>query len=255
MEGRRRYRNPPIEEALCEFHFDPSEEWDLTIPGKLHTALGDEYSGKPRHQNEVQLGVAVQDGKPAALQHDKALRKVLLVTNDDTRMVGIGRDVVSVHMLRPYQGIADLSEGGWDEFRGRIHRTLDAYWKVAEPNGVKRIGIRYVNRINIPRESANLEDYLRYTSPVVPELPNRVRQYVSRTEFVYDNEVRLILSQANIPSPSSVQVLLDLDMIWQAETAIGKSDAVKMVQDLRDRERSAFEAIITDKTRRLFDAE
>ena len=39
MQGRRRYRNPPIEEALCEFYFDPSEEWDLTIPGKLHTSL------------------------------------------------------------------------------------------------------------------------------------------------------------------------------------------------------------------------
>lgn len=255
MEGRRRYRNPPIEEALCEFHFDPSEEWDLTIPGKLHTALGDEYSGKPRHQNEVQVGITVQDGKPAALQHDEGLKRVLLVTNDDTRMVGIGRDVVSIHMLRPYQGTADPSEGGWDEFRRRIQRTLDAYWKVAEPNGVRRVGIRYVNRINIPQESANLEDYLRYTLPDVPELPNRVRQYVSRTEFVYDDEVRLILSRANIPNANSIQILLDLDVIWQTETAIGKSDSVKMAQDLRDRERAAFEAIITDKSRRLFDAE
>lgn len=37
MDTRRRYRNPPIEEALCEFYFDPSEEWDLTIPGKLRS--------------------------------------------------------------------------------------------------------------------------------------------------------------------------------------------------------------------------
>lgn len=61
MDTRRRYRNPPIKEALCEFHFDPSEESDLTIPGKLHSKLGDEYSGKPRQQNVVQVRLSMRD--------------------------------------------------------------------------------------------------------------------------------------------------------------------------------------------------
>lgn len=255
MEGRRRYRNPPIEEALCELYFDPSEEWELTIPGKLHTALRNEYSGKPRHQNVVQVGLTVQDGKPAAFQHEEGLRRVLLVTEDGTRMVGIGPDVVSVHMLRPYQGTASPTEGGWEEFRERIQQTLDAYWKVTEPNGVKRIGIRYVNRIDIPQESVNVEDYLKCTLPVVPGLPEQVSQHVSRTEFVYDNGARLILSQANLPSSNSTQILLDIDIIWRTGTAIEKNKIVEMVQYLRDQERSAFEAIITDKARELFDAE
>ena len=43
MQERRRYRNPPIEEALCEFRFKPGRDWDLTIPGKLQAAIGEEY--------------------------------------------------------------------------------------------------------------------------------------------------------------------------------------------------------------------
>ncbi len=42
MNQRRRYRNPPIEEALCEFRYPPGQEWDLTIPCKFYLRLGDE---------------------------------------------------------------------------------------------------------------------------------------------------------------------------------------------------------------------
>ena len=59
---RRRYGNPPIEEALVEFRFAPGQEWDLTIPGKLHQheLIGAEYSGKPRQQNTIEA--ALQTG-------------------------------------------------------------------------------------------------------------------------------------------------------------------------------------------------
>ena len=46
------------------------------------------------------------------------------------RMVGIGPDVLSVHMLRPYQDPDKAEEGGWVEFRPRIETALGAYWKV-----------------------------------------------------------------------------------------------------------------------------
>ena len=255
MDTRRRYRNPPIEEALCEFHFDPSEEWDLTIPGKLHSKLGDEYSGKPRQQNVVRVGLAVRNGQPSALQHGERLVRVQLITDDGKRIVGVGPDVVSVHMLRPYHRTADRS-GGWEEFRSRIQQTLDAYWMVAKPNGVKRIGVRYLNRIGIPQGPADIGEYLRCALPVVPELPPRMSEYVSRTELSYEDGVRLILSQARISSSTDdAQIVLDLDVIWETEAAVGKDIAMEKAQDLRDRERSAFEAVITDKSRELFDAD
>lgn len=42
MRQPRRYSNPPIEEAVCEFRFLPAEEWDLTMPGRLQSEIGDE---------------------------------------------------------------------------------------------------------------------------------------------------------------------------------------------------------------------
>ncbi len=146
MNLRRRYSNPPIIEALCEFHFKPGLDWNLTMPGKLHTELGDDYTGKPRHQKSVELGVQFHEGSPRNVQLGEGPNRVQLVTENEKRIVGIGPNVLSVHMLRPYQDTRLHAEkSGWDEFQLRIVKALETYWKVAKPEGVKRIGVRYIN--------------------------------------------------------------------------------------------------------------
>ena len=39
--ARRKYRNPPIEEAVCDIQFEPGSEWDPTMSGALRKAQGD----------------------------------------------------------------------------------------------------------------------------------------------------------------------------------------------------------------------
>ena len=49
----------------------------------------------------MQVGLHVQEGNPANVQYGEGLAKVQLLTKDGTRLVGVGPDVLSVHMLRP----------------------------------------------------------------------------------------------------------------------------------------------------------
>ncbi len=256
MDQRRRYKNPPIEEALCELRFMPGREWDLTIPGKLQTEFGDEYSGKPREQKALEFGLDVREGKPANLRYGEGLARVQLVTKEGRRMVGVGPDVLSVHMLRPYQDPVCPASSGWDEFKLRISAALDAYWKVAEPDGVCRIGIRYINKIVVPQERIRVEEYLVCALPEVSELPDNLSNFVSRVEYLYQDSVRLVLSQGLISVPSApTSLLLDLDVIWENTEPVDRDVALEKAYDLRARERVAFEAVITDKAREIFDAD
>ena len=157
MKQHRRYKNPPIEEALCEFRFAPAPDWDLTIPSKLQAALGDEYSGKPEEQKIVRVGLHVQEGKPANLEYAKGFAKVQLVAKERTRLVGVGPDTLSVHMLHPYQDTSNYQKGGWEEFEPRIEAALEAYRTVIESSCIDRIGVRYINKIVIPLGSVRIE--------------------------------------------------------------------------------------------------
>ncbi len=256
MCQRRRYKNPPIEEAVCEFRFKPGRDWDFTIPGKLQTELGDEYTGKPQQQTVVEVGLEAQEGKPSNLRYNEGLARIHLVTKAGKRMVGVGPDVLSVHMLRPYQNPDKTEESGWVEFRPRIETALGAYWKVAEPMSVCQIGMRYINKIIVPQKRAEVSSYLTCALPEVSGLPDSLKNFMSRVEYAYPDDVRLVVSQGSIEaSPDHVGFLLDLNVIWEGATPLVCDEALKKVSALRTLERTAFETVITDKTRELFDAD
>ena len=255
MPQRRRYKTPPIEEALCELRFVPGQQWDLTIPGKLQAQLGDEYSGKPREQKALQIGMKVREGKPENLQFGEGLTRVQLVTEDGTRMVGVGPDVVSIHMLHPYQNPMHPERSGWDEFEPRISTALNAYWSVAEPRGVSRVGMRYINKIAIPERIVKVENYLKCALLEADGLPEDYSNFSSRVEYLYKDKVRLVLSYGLLDlTPEMITILLDLDVIWEGNESVDRCEASNIAGDLRERVRAAFEAAITNKARELFDA-
>ena len=250
MQRRCSYKNPPIEEALCELRFTPGQDWDFTIPGKLHTELGDEYDGKPQEQKALEVELKARGDEPADLRYSEGIARVHLVTKDGKRIVGIGPDALSVHMLRPYQDIPE--QGGWSEFRQRIEKALDAYWKVAQPKGVNRVGIRFINKIIIPQNKGTIADYLKCALPVVNGLPDRLNGSASRVDYSYEDGIRLVLSYWSINESSNQVLFLDLDLIWENTEPIVRDEAMLKVDDLHTRERDAFETVITDEARRLF---
>ena len=255
MSKRRRYKNPPIEEALCEFRFEPGMGWDPTIPGKLQVELGNEYTGKPRQERLVEVELGSKEGSPPNLRLHEGLEKVQLVKENGKRMVGIGPDILSIHMLHPYQDTSNPQASGWDEFEPRISAALAAYRSISEPTGVRRIGVRYINKIIIPQKSVRIEDYLRCALPDISGLPDRLNNFMSRIDCVYEDGVHLVLSQGPVNAPlDHVAFLLDLDVIWESSEPLALDKALERVNDLRVREREAFETVITDKARELFDA-
>ncbi len=255
MQIPRRYKTPPIEEALCEFRFKSERDWDLTIPGKVHTKLN-EYTGTPRQQMTVGLELAQKKGAPAQVRHSEELDRVQLFTENNKRIVGVGPDVLSIHMLRPYQDAENPEHSGWKEFQPRISVALDAYWEVAEPTGVHRISIRYINKIEIPQGRIEIEDYLKCALPSVQGLPDHLNNFMSRVDYAYENNTRLVLSQGLVDAPlGSIALLLDLEVLWENPDPVAKTEALEKAGDLRELEREAFETVITDNARRLFDAD
>ena len=56
----RKYNNPPLIEALCEFQFIPTEPYDSTIPGLFYTQIKGDF---PEKQEQSGIGFTVQDRK------------------------------------------------------------------------------------------------------------------------------------------------------------------------------------------------
>jgi uncharacterized protein (TIGR04255 family) len=242
MEGslvseRRQYKNPPIQEALVEFQFE-SSDWDMTIPGRLHQELASTYDGKPQQQR-IALEASGAEGELNAVQ---PIGRVQLPDRDRTKLVTVSHNVVSAHVLYPYPG--------WDTFRVLVQQAFAAYVRVASPSAVRRIGLRYINKVTLPPDLADLGRYFTgvATQPSVAGIPRK--HFVHRDEFLYDDEAQLLLTFAQLPKePASL--LLDLDLVWPQKVDLDR--ATDVVESLRERERVAFEQLITNDLREIFD--
>ena len=253
MTQGQRYGKPPIEEAVCELRFKSDQDWDFTVPGRLYTKLENEYPGKPRDQKAVAIGLDIQEGGPANMKYNEGLVGVQLLSKNQKRMVGVGPNRLTIHMLKPYQD-PDIEIDGWEDFKSRIEVALYTYWDVAKPEGICRVGIRYINKIIIPEQEADIKEYFQITFPNVEELPKKLTRFVNQVEYDYEDDVCLILSQgyADVSQERSRELLLDLDVIWSPHEPVPQKRALAMTDVLHSREIEAFEAIITDKTRELF---
>jgi uncharacterized protein (TIGR04255 family) len=57
---------PPLVEAVCEFRFAPTDQWDLTVPGRLYDRIRHEFPLREQAQSfALQLGEGAQPVEPA----------------------------------------------------------------------------------------------------------------------------------------------------------------------------------------------
>jgi uncharacterized protein (TIGR04255 family) len=255
VEDRRQYRNPPIREALCEIRFAAASGWDLTVPGLIYSQIRGSYPSKPVSASVLQAGVNAegQDAEPGptiVIRTDAP--RVQFKSEDGLRIIAVGENVVSAHILAPYTA--------WEEFRQQIREAIDVYLATVQEAKVIRVGLRYINQIEIPTGIVELDDYFTSAPKPPPGLPQRLAAFITREEGIYeDAPVRLITTFATADAEDAKsRFTLDLDVVreWDDASVFGETDElISIIDDLRVRERQAFESLITDRSRELFDAD
>jgi len=167
---------------------------------------------------------------------------------DEKALIQVGPDLVAINHLKPYPT--------WQEFLPLIQRGFDAYCKAAAPKGVRRIGLRYINRIEIPGQSIELEDYFEFRPFVGSQLPQDFGPFIVGIQVPYEDSrdtLRLQLANASVETPNTVAVMLDLDYFLARPGEVPLDDVFEWVDVAHNRVEEAFEACITDRLRQMFE--
>ena len=134
--------------------------------------------------------------------------------------------------------------------------ALAAYIAIAKPLGAKRIAVRYVNQIKLWAGNIELSDYFQVPLGAPDGLDFTISSFFVRYEAIRPDNIKLIQSFASVPS-EIVTVILDLDVIREGSYRAPnlEQQLLHEVDSLREVEREAFEAAVTDKLREVFDAD
>lgn len=248
--NRRQYKNPPISEAVCAVRFVPNADWDLTYPALFYAKVKSEYDGKTREQKLVNLEPSPKDVQQIGSQGMAVneISRLQFVTKDERKIISLYQDDLAISVLRPYPG--------WEVFRPTIANAFDTYVSVVNPSGIRRIGFRYINQVQV---NGGLDDLLRCFTSSPPPLPNastKIQNFGSRVDYVFSDEpIKIAVTIARLIAPEEKSAaLLDVDLTWEwLGEALSIENAMGRIDELRVRERGAFESLITDHARELFD--
>lgn len=243
---KKKYKNPPIVEALCEFQFIPNQPWDTTVPDLIYEKIKETFPDKKPY-----IGINIQlHPTEKCVEHklESVPPLIQFYKSDKTALIQVAQDLLVVNQLKPYPT--------WDEFKPLIINIFNIYREMANPKGFKRIALRYINNINFPIEKIELKDYFKYY-PVVPDnMPNLMGAFFTRVACSYENDQEnLILSLGSMLSkePNNTSLMLDIDYTMITPEYISFDNLSEWLEKAHERIENTFESCITDKLRKTFE--
>lgn len=240
----RKYNDPPLVEAYCDFQFIPRQQWDMTIPGVIYEKIKKDF---PIKQQQVTFGVGLSPKNGGVEQKVHATQKMQFYDVAKTTLIQVGTDLLTVNHLKPYPT--------WDVFKPIILDNLKIYQEIAQPNGLKRMELRYVNKIHFEQEEVKLEDYFSYYPYFGPDLPQHHDSFLVRTEVPQENKQdRLIMTLGTLvpEKPELILFVLDLSYVMMFPAQMTLEQISNWIEHAHDVVEAIFEACITENSRILF---
>lgn len=226
-----RYNAPPLREAVCEFIFGDTSAWDLTVPGKIFSALKTRYGAEPA---------------TAPSSNRASESRIELRSATSTEFVRYGESTLSVYVGVGY--------GGWRAFRQQVLEALNSYLELARPERIVRVRLRYTNRTEFP-QSINLDDFFIFGFDIPVLQTSAIFDFAVNVGCgLKSNEnavLTLAISSADAEA-SKVAIRFDLEVYERLDEPAEADFIMRHVDDSKKELSAAFEASITDRLREMY---
>lgn len=249
MASIRRLERPPITEALVDLRAAPRRPLDAAALRRLKEIVGDRFP-KVTQRNALGLEVDVRGAIPTVDRKVNGLRGFFFESADGRDIAQFRVDGFTYNRLKPYEGGDQLVE--------RALELWSTYVSVADPQGVARIAMRYINHVQLPPEG-DFDEYLTAAPPPPQGLAGAIGSFLSRVTVIDTPTSRqAIVTQSAEPAPDgkAYRLLIDVDAAQVSSSDIGLRTERESVRDsllmLRETKNTAFFGAVTEKTLELF---
>lgn len=233
----RPLKSPPLVEALVEFRFAPTSEWDWTIPGRLFERIRDEFPTRVEVRPFVMVG-AGPGGPPESAPPVPAPERLQFKRADGTAMVQVGPRLMVVNHLKPYPN--------WENFRDLVLKIFDIHASVTGPLPIARIGMRYIN--HLPSRTLDLEKEITILAPVRTIMDAPFNHFYQRYDLQIEEPKGTLVHQCGTAFAGTEMVtMLDLDFFSTEPGEASDSDGLRAWLDsAHDRIEEAFRSSLSD---------
>jgi uncharacterized protein (TIGR04255 family) len=238
----------PIVEAVIEIRTRAEAPWE---EGPITQALKQRLADYPdlRGQHAGMLKVTMRGtSTPEQQFEDQGWRGLHFKSADERHVVQCNRDSFVFSRLAPYQS--------WEQFSREGLRLWQVYLEVARPSQAQRIGLRFINRIEMAPDEMRYEDYIQ----PAPEPPKGMdlpfHHFVHHDVLAVPDHTYAINVIRTIQHPTDMNqglaVILDIDAFTTVSMELTPGLLGKCLPEMRWLKNKVFFGSVTKKALETF---
>lgn len=237
------YGSPPIVLAVVEVRFADElsasslkKASDWLVPRYVNYALEEQVEAQVDFSTRITKFIEIGG-------HHK------FASSDLTQESSISKSNVTWSQRAPYEG--------WDHFYDRVALELRAISKAILPRPIARLGLRFINRIDIPPSRPDYfpyEDYFNFRIESNENLePCTHFQWLITKTFPDEGLTAIVQSAILAPEiPGLVSVSLDIDLGAELDVPRRVDDILLKLVQMRHKKNEIFEAAVTAKAKERY---
>ena len=238
------YKYPPVTEAVIGINF--ADDLSKALLKSVSDKLAKNYPVHQPLQNiSVKLDLSPRAGKDRNTFTEIAEEGHRRSSQDMTELALAMPNSFVVSQLAPYPS--------WDIFSKRFMRDWTLLKKTLGYREIKRIGVRYINRIDIPVTGPLVHhEHFLNVFPQIPDMLNPlIAGAVQTISYFEDIKCKLTLNSGVVESPilNHSSFLLDLDVGRESDAPQNDKDIFELLEAMRLKKNQVFEACISQRAR------
>ena len=245
MARPRHLSNAPITEALIDLQVKLPADIGVETLKSGHELISTNYPQvleRRKWASQLQLS----KGKPPTqVTSEAGPDGYFFISPDRKQMVQYRLDGFTFNRFKPYET--------WESLRDETFRLWEIYLRIASPEVITRVALRYINHLQFPLPIADFHLYLNAPPDVPGQLPHFVTSFLTRVVIVDSSTGAAANISQVLESISEGKVMLDIDVFKGTQFRAVANDAWDLLNSLRDLKNRIFFESVTDQTLRLYE--
>jgi uncharacterized protein (TIGR04255 family) len=232
----------PIVEAVVEIRARAQTPWEESaITQRLKPLLPD-YP-KVVSQGQVQQEITLGPEQPKSVIQNLGWHGLHFQSTDEKQVARFTRDGFMLGRLQPYQN--------WEQLFNEAMRLWQMYVEIAKPLEIQRVGLRYVNRIEMQPGEIRCEDYIELHPQPTKGLELPFISFFHQDTLGVPGHPIAINAIRTLQPPQTLSVgyalILDIDAFTTIPIEINHEILVQHLQQMRWLKNKVFFGNVTEK--------
>lgn len=239
------FSNAPIVESVLDIQFEQSDGMCLEKIETFHNSIKDRFPNVEKKATS-KAHIKISEQGPAIDGSSIDWVGFRYDSPSDKKIIQAKLDGFSFNKLKPYEN--------WEVFSSEARELWERYSEIIQPIRIKRIALRYINRIDIPLPVNDFKEYILTIPEIAHSLPQGLSNFFMRLEIPKpDINAMAIINEVmdQMTVPQILPIIFDID-VFKLVNYNEHNEMWKDFDQLRIFKNDIFFESMTDKAKGLF---